>query len=202
MTHCRSVKVPPRSSRIDGSATLTTVMSSNSMNVATETATRVHHFRAMSPRDPDTGRRFAFDLPQYGVDTPAPRVGVAHIPGRDHLLGRPRPARRGGRARRAPVLLAGPRARLLDQAVHRRPGARGALALVVAGQVAAGQHARRLPGRLARAPEELDRRRPRPRLRRPPDRPPQPQREAGAHAARAQPLAARPLPLPRDPAGG
>src|SRR3954453_172357 len=146
MTHCRSVKVPPRSSRIEGGAALTTLMSSNSMTFPTETATRVHHFRAMSPRDPDTGRRFAFDVPQYGVDTPAPRVGVAHIRGRGRLLGRPRHARRRGRARRAPGLLAGPRARLLDQAVHRRQGARGALALLVAGQVAAGQHARRLPG--------------------------------------------------------
>ena len=33
--------------RIDGSATLTTVMSSSSMNVATETATRVHHLRSI-----------------------------------------------------------------------------------------------------------------------------------------------------------
>src|SRR5215211_4822394 len=46
-THWRSVKLPPRSRRIDGSATLTTVMSRRSMNVATEAATRVHHLRAI-----------------------------------------------------------------------------------------------------------------------------------------------------------
>src|SRR5829696_7364995 len=47
MTHCRSAKLAPRSSRIDGSATLTTVMSSRSMKVATETAIRVHHLRSI-----------------------------------------------------------------------------------------------------------------------------------------------------------
>jgi hypothetical protein len=40
------VKLAPRSSRIEGSATLTTVMSSSSMNVATETAISVHHLRS------------------------------------------------------------------------------------------------------------------------------------------------------------
>ena len=47
MTHCRSVKLAPRSSRIEGSATLTTVMSSSSMKVATETAISVHHLRSI-----------------------------------------------------------------------------------------------------------------------------------------------------------
>ena len=32
---------------MEGSATFTTVMSSNSMNVATETVSRVHHLRAI-----------------------------------------------------------------------------------------------------------------------------------------------------------
>ena len=48
-THCRSVKLASRSSRIDGSATFTTVMSSSSMNVATETAIKVHHLRCIGP---------------------------------------------------------------------------------------------------------------------------------------------------------
>src|SRR5262249_30781930 len=48
-THCRSLKLAPRSSRIEGSATFTTVMSSRSITVATETANKVHHFRAISP---------------------------------------------------------------------------------------------------------------------------------------------------------
>src|SRR5262245_46217407 len=46
-THWRSVKLAPRSSRIEGSATLTTVISSRSMKVAAETATSVHHLRAI-----------------------------------------------------------------------------------------------------------------------------------------------------------
>jgi hypothetical protein len=46
-THWRSVKLAPRSSRIDGSAVFTTVMSSKSMNVATLTAINVHHFRSI-----------------------------------------------------------------------------------------------------------------------------------------------------------
>ncbi len=44
MTHCRSEKLPPRSCWIFGSAVFTTVMSSKSMKVATQTAPSVHHF--------------------------------------------------------------------------------------------------------------------------------------------------------------
>jgi Major Facilitator Superfamily len=46
-THWRSVKLAPRSSRIEGRATFTTVMSSRSMKVATKTAISVHHLRAI-----------------------------------------------------------------------------------------------------------------------------------------------------------
>src|SRR3954469_463444 len=42
MTHCRSEKLVFRSLEMSGSATFTTVMSSSSMNVATQTAARVH----------------------------------------------------------------------------------------------------------------------------------------------------------------
>jgi hypothetical protein len=45
-THWRSVKLAPRSSSIAGSAVFTTVMSSRSMKVATETTPRVHHLIA------------------------------------------------------------------------------------------------------------------------------------------------------------
>ena len=48
ITHCRSLKLAPRSARIAGSATLTTVMSSSSMKVAADTAIRVHHFRVIT----------------------------------------------------------------------------------------------------------------------------------------------------------
>ena len=48
ITHCRSSNEAPRSRSMYGSATFTTVMSSSSMNVATQTATSVHHF-AMAP---------------------------------------------------------------------------------------------------------------------------------------------------------
>src|SRR5919197_719550 len=48
-THCRSSNDEPRSRSMYGSATFTTVMSSRSMNVAMQTATRVHHL-AMPPR--------------------------------------------------------------------------------------------------------------------------------------------------------
>jgi hypothetical protein len=41
------VKLAPRSFSIEGRAVFTTVMSSRSMNVATLTAMRVHHFLAM-----------------------------------------------------------------------------------------------------------------------------------------------------------
>ncbi len=47
ITHCTSVKEAPRSLWIEGSAVLTTVMSSRSMNVPTLTASRVHHFLAI-----------------------------------------------------------------------------------------------------------------------------------------------------------
>src|SRR6476646_5360057 len=48
----------PRSLRIDGSATFTTVLSSMIMNNPTETAARVHHFRfsSVKSRDLTTGR--------------------------------------------------------------------------------------------------------------------------------------------------
>src|SRR3954451_24104911 len=42
MTHCRSLKLVFRSLAMSGSATFTTVMSSSSMNVATQTAASVH----------------------------------------------------------------------------------------------------------------------------------------------------------------
>jgi hypothetical protein len=41
------VKLPPRSRWIAGSAVLTTVMSSKSMKVATQTAPSVHHLRSV-----------------------------------------------------------------------------------------------------------------------------------------------------------
>src|SRR5215211_6381063 len=52
-THWRSPKLAPRSPRIDGSATFTTVISSSSMNVATEAAINVHHFRFIVPKGED-----------------------------------------------------------------------------------------------------------------------------------------------------
>src|SRR4051794_11504726 len=42
MTHCRSEKLVLRSLAMSGSATFTTVISSSSMNVATQTAASVH----------------------------------------------------------------------------------------------------------------------------------------------------------------
>src|SRR3954469_1106349 len=42
MTHCRSLKLVFRSLAMSGSATFTIVMSSSSMNVATQTAASVH----------------------------------------------------------------------------------------------------------------------------------------------------------------
>ena len=46
-THCRSLKLASRSRWISGSATLTMVMSSSSMNIATQVASRVHHLRSI-----------------------------------------------------------------------------------------------------------------------------------------------------------
>jgi len=46
-THCRLERLALRSCWMSGRATLTTVMSSSSMNVATHTAISVHHFRAI-----------------------------------------------------------------------------------------------------------------------------------------------------------
>src|SRR5215218_3959629 len=47
MTHCRSARSAPRSRSTEGSATFTIVMSSSSMKVAVQTATRVHHLGFM-----------------------------------------------------------------------------------------------------------------------------------------------------------
>jgi hypothetical protein len=47
MTHCSSLKLAPRSRWITGSATLTTVMSSNSMKIAMQTTVSVHHLRCI-----------------------------------------------------------------------------------------------------------------------------------------------------------
>jgi hypothetical protein len=44
-THCRSDRLARRSRWIDGSATLTTVMSSSNMNAAVQTSTSVHRCR-------------------------------------------------------------------------------------------------------------------------------------------------------------
>ncbi len=44
MTHCRSENEEPRLRLMSGSATFTIVTSSSSINVAMQTATRVHHF--------------------------------------------------------------------------------------------------------------------------------------------------------------
>jgi hypothetical protein len=50
-THCRSLKLECSERWISGSATFTTVMSSSSMKIATETAIRVHHLRSIvAPR--------------------------------------------------------------------------------------------------------------------------------------------------------
>ena len=49
-THWRSVKEAWSSFWISGSATLTTVMSSRSMKMATQTMTRARHFRSMARR--------------------------------------------------------------------------------------------------------------------------------------------------------
>src|SRR5215208_565536 len=46
-THWRLERLAPRLDWMSGSATLTTVMSSSSMNVATHTASKVHHLRAI-----------------------------------------------------------------------------------------------------------------------------------------------------------
>src|SRR3954469_11540547 len=48
MTHCRSEKLEPRSFWMSGSATLTTVTSSSSMNTATQTTASVTHLRRSS----------------------------------------------------------------------------------------------------------------------------------------------------------
>src|SRR4051794_38670180 len=48
ITHCSSVNDASSELWIDGSATFTTVMSSSSMKIATQTETSVHHFRSMS----------------------------------------------------------------------------------------------------------------------------------------------------------
>ena len=45
-THCRSVKEPCSSFWMSGRATLTTVMSSRSMKMATQTTMRTRHFRS------------------------------------------------------------------------------------------------------------------------------------------------------------
>ncbi len=46
-THCSPVRSVWSSFWMSGSATLTTVMSSSNMNVARQTASRLHHFRSM-----------------------------------------------------------------------------------------------------------------------------------------------------------
>jgi hypothetical protein len=51
ITHCRSVKLAPRSFWTEGSAVLTTVMSSSSMNVPMHTTISVHHLRSISALD-------------------------------------------------------------------------------------------------------------------------------------------------------
>ena len=47
MTHCTSLKLASSSPEMSGSATFTIVMSSSSMNVARQTASRVHHLRSI-----------------------------------------------------------------------------------------------------------------------------------------------------------
>lgn len=47
ITHCRSEKLECRSFWMSGRATFTIVMSSRSMNVAVQAASRVHHFRSI-----------------------------------------------------------------------------------------------------------------------------------------------------------
>ena len=47
MTHWRWLKSAPRSRWIAGSATFTTVMSSNSMKMEMQTTRSVHHLRSM-----------------------------------------------------------------------------------------------------------------------------------------------------------
>ena len=63
LTHCRSGRLARRSRWIDGRATLTTVISSNNMNAAAHTSTRVHRCRddvsapsAIGPTAPGCGR--------------------------------------------------------------------------------------------------------------------------------------------------
>ena len=50
MTHCRSLKDECRSLAMSGSATFTIVMSSRSMNVATQTASSVQRWREVIRR--------------------------------------------------------------------------------------------------------------------------------------------------------
>ena len=47
MTHCRLEKLASRSLWMSGRATLTIVMSIRSMNVAAQTASKVHHLRSI-----------------------------------------------------------------------------------------------------------------------------------------------------------
>ena len=59
---------------MSGSATFTIVMSSSSMNVATQTATSVHHLRSMTPtvRQPPLGRFIEMSaFPERRADEPA-----------------------------------------------------------------------------------------------------------------------------------
>src|SRR3954468_831245 len=90
MTHCRSEKLVFRSLAISGSATLTTVMSSSSMNVATQTAASVHQrfgcfsgtavYRDLGAADRRAGSaaQELDDLRDLRGPDPRPMVGIRH----------------------------------------------------------------------------------------------------------------------------
>src|SRR3954451_5859061 len=84
MTHCRSLNVASSSRAMSGSATLTIVMSSSSMNVARHTASRVHHLRSMTAEITEVANRTA---PIRAVESGDGNGGGTHR--RRRLLGRP-----------------------------------------------------------------------------------------------------------------
>src|SRR4051794_18472456 len=98
MTHCRSLKLVSRSSAMSGSATFTIVMSSSNMNVARQTASRVHHLRAMSrevtqPRFP--ARHTCPVMTADARETPGDsgeHAGLAHVATASFLASRVAPS--------------------------------------------------------------------------------------------------------------
>ena len=74
-THCNCAKLASRSRWMSGSATFTTVMSSNNMKIAVQTAINVHHLRS----SPSTARGYFAGDPHRngGIDAPRPSTSAA-----------------------------------------------------------------------------------------------------------------------------